>query len=240
MGPARCWSRVQCRVLRGPPISAARAAGIGIRVCGRRGIARFAHAEIGLLLGSTNAWGGGRLGRRAVQSCLRVTSLSRRPCAIAPVMRHGSSSDDEWRGRGNAITTTQYTVKASKGRRRGRLEASPAKQIPRKRAAASQTARHPNASVGCPGSRQKQPRKIFQPHPAAQKHTQQRRHTRERHHHNARHPVSSQRPPARPAGSGPRKMLHRPTSGGKNLKNPVLPRGREVSAIGARCGGGAG
>ena len=100
MGPARCWSRVQCRVLRGPPISAARAAGIGIRVCGRRGIARFAHAEIGLLLGCTNAWGGGRLGRRAVQSCLRVTSLSRRPCAIALLMRHWSSYDDGWRGRG--------------------------------------------------------------------------------------------------------------------------------------------
>ncbi len=63
---------------------------------------------------------------------------------------------------------------------------------------------------------------------------------RERHHHDARHRESLKRPPARPAGSGPRKMLHPSSTGGKNLKNPALPASREVSAIGARGGGGAG
>ncbi|MNL39586.1 hypothetical protein D3C87_1618720 [compost metagenome] len=49
----------------------------------------------------------------------------------------------------------------------------------------------------------------------------------QRHRHDARHRVSPQRPPARPAGGGHRKLLHPNPADGKNLKNPARPSARQ-------------
>jgi len=61
-----------------------------------------------------------------------------------------------------------------------------------------------------------------------------------RHSNDARPRVSPQRPPARPAGGGPRKTLQPPTSAGKNLKNPTRPSARKAETTKARCGVGLG
>ena len=247
-------------------VAAARAATIGIRVVGRRGVVACALAGSGVLKLQHHRGesGDGRRGDGSPQPADR----------FAPPIGHLSSSDDEWRPERSMVSDTQApptrirrcltpelvlrirwcltpeSVLQNHGcltpesvlRIRRCLTLESVLLIRRCLTPESALRLYPRQT---PARTSALPKWVSDTLEAPFKpvarlcgcQTPKRRLLAKRHHHAARRRVSLRRPPARPNGDGQRKMLLARRSLRKNAKHTVRPGGRKISPARVRCGG---